>query len=225
MIRTENKKDNKLYNRFLYALIIGIIIFIPSFIFGLMHQLSGLQLSIFRFINNGPNYFKEPSLIITEALGAGYAIAAVVLIPIILRYYRLAWRFFFTVGGAGLVMEIVKFIVKEPRPVVLLHGNLHERAIESGLNSFPSGHQTVATAMALTLCLILPGKWKWLSIVWIIVVAISRVYLGVHTPNDIIGGFAIGLISVAVVYLLPNNIAKKLYLENDKLLNKHHKAA
>ncbi|HEV2403746.1 MAG TPA: phosphatase PAP2 family protein [Candidatus Saccharimonadales bacterium] len=200
---------------YIIGLFIGIILFVPTLLLARHHQLDGWQARIFYDVNNWPNYLRIPALWITEGLGAAYPIALCVLIPLAYKRFRLAWRFAVTVGGAGVVMEIGKLIAKEPRPAVLLHGHLHERAIERGLTSFPSGHEAVATAMALTLWMILPRPWRWLAILWIGIVAISRLYLGVHTPVDVVGGFAIGLMAVCFIRLLPNVIAKPLRLDAD----------
>lgn len=197
---------------YIVGLIIGIIIFIPSIIIGNMHQLSGFQARVFYDFNNLPNYLNKPTYWITEGL-AIYAIPVCILIPLIYKRFRLAWRFFLTVGGAGLVTEIFKHVIKEPRPMYLLHGHLHSRVAETGFNSFPSGHETVATAMALIVWMILPRKWRWVPILWILLVAFSRLYLGAHTPNDLVGAFAVGLISVCVVRLLPYKFAKALKLD------------
>lgn len=200
------------------GLIIGIILFVPSLLIAHAHQLNGFQERLFYDFNNLPGYFRLPALWVTEGLGAGYPIAICIIVPALFKRWRLAWRFFFTVGGTGVVMELTKIFAKEPRPYVLLHNHLHVRATELGLNSFPSGHEAVATAMAMTLWLILPRSWRWLSVLWIIIVAVSRLYLGVHAPVDIIGGFAIGLMAACVVRLLPPTLAKKLRLDNDKSL-------
>lgn len=206
--------------KYIIGFIIGLILFIPAMLVAHTHQLTGLQARIFYDFDNLPNGYKTLGLIITEGLGSAIPIAICVLVPLLYKRYRLAWRFAVTAGGASLVAEIAKKITNEPRPIVMLHGHLNQRAVETG-PGFPSGHETAATALALTLWLILPKKWRWLSILWIVVVAISRLYLGVHTPADIIGGFAIGLMSVCFVQLLPSRFAKKIYIYNgEELLKK-----
>lgn len=213
--------DRKRYpTSYAAGLVIGLALFAVSLAIAHAHQLNGWQERVFYDFNNLPGGFTKPALWVTEGLGAGYPIAVCILVPLLYKRYRLAWRFLFTVGGTGVVMEAAKLIAKEPRPYVLLHNHLHLRAVELGLNSFPSGHEAVATAMALTLWLILPRAWRWLSVFWIVVVGVSRLYLGVHAPVDIIGGFAIGLTAACFVRLLPERIAKPLHLDDETALLK-----
>ncbi|HET7060027.1 MAG TPA: phosphatase PAP2 family protein [Candidatus Saccharimonadales bacterium] len=191
---------------------VGLALLIISMIAASGHPLDGWQASIFHAINNESNSFRTPALWITEGLGAAYPIVLCVLIPLAFKKYRLAWRFFFTTGGAVVAGFVVKYLVNEPRPAAILHNNLHVRAIETG-PGFPSGHMLAATALALTLWFILPKAWRWVSVLWILLVAWSRLYLGVHTPADIISGFATGLMAVCFVRLLPPKIAKPLRLD------------
>jgi undecaprenyl-diphosphatase len=174
----------------------------------------GFQARIFYDFNNPDlgSGFTTAAKWITEGLGSAYPIIACVVIPFIFKKYRLAWRFFVTAGGAFVLGEILKKLVNEPRPITLLSGHLQQRVIETG-PGFPSGHETAATALALTLWFVLPPKWRFISIVWIAIVAWSRLFLGVHTPMDIIGGFACGLIAVCIIRLLPMWLAKPLRLD------------
>lgn len=193
---------------------IGLVLFIPSALVAHTHQLTGWQARIFYDFDNLnlPNGFTTLARWGSEALGAGYPIAACVIVPALFKKFRLAWRFLFTAGGATAVFYVIKKIINEPRPIAMLHGHLHQRVVETG-PGFPSGHETAATALALTLWFVLPPKWRWLSVVWILVVAFSRLYLGVHTPVDVIGGFVVGLMAVCFVRLLPEAIARPLRLD------------
>jgi undecaprenyl-diphosphatase len=195
-------------------LVISLILLTGSAVVAHKHQLTGWQARVFYDIDNLnlSHGFTTAAKIITEGLGAAYPIAACVIIPALFKKYRVAWRFLVTAGGAFVLAYIVKKLVNEPRPIVMLKGHLHQRVIETG-PGFPSGHEAAATALALTLWFILPARWRFISIIWISVVAWSRLYLGVHTPMDIVGGFACGLLVVCVVRLLPKAIAKPLRLD------------
>lgn len=196
-------------------LLIGLVLLAGSAYIAHKHQLTGFQARLFYDVDNLnlSNHFTTAAKIVTEGLGAAYPIAACAIIPAIFKKFRLAWRFLVTAGGAFVLAYIIKKVVNEPRPIVLLHGHLHQRVIETGAG-FPSGHEAAATALALTLWFVLPTKWRWISLIWIAVVAWSRLYLGVHTPVDIIGGFACGLLAVCVVRLLPQVIAGPLRLDD-----------
>ena len=70
--------------------------------------------------------------------------------------------------------------------------------------SFPSGHTQVFTSYFVSCAYLAWKKHKWLSILSllaILVVAFSRNYLGVHTPQDVIVGFLLGSLSVYWGYI------------------------
>jgi len=101
-----------------------------------------------------------------------------------------------------LLVEIGKRLVARPRPMILVH----REQFVTGFG-FPSGHTALATALAFSIYPWLPKKWRWLTWIWIFAVALSRLYLGVHAPLDIIGGFMIGVLAAICVQLtvVPEN--------------------
>jgi undecaprenyl-diphosphatase len=76
--------------------------------------------------------------------------------------------------------------------------------------SFPSGHALVATCFFGGVAVLLSHRLRWTLaqiLVWaaavalILLIGVSRIYLGVHYPTDVMGGFAVGTVWVASVAL------------------------
>jgi membrane-associated phospholipid phosphatase len=77
------------------------------------------------------------------------------------------------------------------------------RAIGMKSPGFPSGHAASATAFWTTLPLMAKKAWLWiLGIVIIILIMISRIYLGVHFLADISGGFLSGMLIVMIGFFI-----------------------
>jgi membrane-associated phospholipid phosphatase len=61
----------------------------------------------------------------------------------------------------------------------------------------------------------LPKMWRWIvPVAGIGAVAWSRMYLGLHAPLDIVGGFAIGMGVVAFIRVLPSKVSHFLRLND-----------
>ncbi|WP_241978223.1 phosphatase PAP2 family protein [Cryobacterium sp. Hz9] len=97
-----------------------------------------------------------------------------------------------TVGW--LSSEVFKLLVAQPRPDEHL---LHNPLIPSdGSGSFPSGHTTFAVAIAIAICFLARGT-RWaapaaiVGLGFALLVAGSRLYLGVHYPSDVLGSFLV----------------------------------
>lgn len=87
--------------------------------------------------------------------------------------------------------NVMKGIVERPRPPGLVD-SLHVREHIGGFG-FPSGHTTMAFALAASLHPILPGRWRGLVWASAIAVGLARMHVGVHWPADVVGGAALGI--------------------------------
>ena len=98
---------------------------------------------------------------------------------------------------AGLAQFILKIVFSRVRP-----DQWPALLMSSGF-SFPSGHTTVVTVFyGLIIYFLAKSKLNWklkkvgifLASALIILVGVSRIYLGVHWPSDVFVGWILGLI-------------------------------
>lgn len=100
-----------------------------------------------------------------------------------------------TVGGV-LINTVLKLAFNRPRPQVV-----EWRIDYAGLSSFPSGHAMIAAVVYVTLAYVItrlgPARAMrtvtlTVSALLIFLIGVSRLYLGVHYPSDVIAGYAVG---------------------------------
>ncbi len=113
-----------------------------------------------------------------------------------LRQRPLALFFALSVGGSALVTLLLKELLPRVRP------QLWPRLVSESDASFPSGHALYSLALVLAillLCWPLPrfARWRWpallLGLAFAGLVGVSRLYLGVHYPSDVLAGWLTGL--------------------------------
>lgn len=162
----------------------------------------------------------------TFAAQAAVGVVIAVIVPAVLWFLRRrrdALLASCLVLGALAVTFITKSVVAEHRPPQRLWVLAPDTEM-----SFPSGHATVATAIALALILLVRGRLRPLAVVAGVafagIVALARLYLGVHYPLDVLGGHlaAIGAaLLVAGIIDLPA-ISSRLEDVGTPATGRHH---
>ena len=89
------------------------------------------------------------------------------------------------------ICTVMKHVIKRNRPFETL-GMIYKRISPWDRFSLPSGHTSASSVITVLLSyffpvLILP------AVMWALMVGISRIYLGVHYPTDVLAGISIGV--------------------------------
>lgn len=141
---------------------------------------------------------------ITTYAGTVAVTAAVVILTsiILIRQHRRVYALYLWLAyaGAELTTWVIKYAVNRPRPDII-------EGVREFNPSFPSGHATAITSVALFIAYVLVKSTsdrtlKLLSVIGafciIAFVSFSRIYLNLHYFSDVLCGFLIGLIWVAI---------------------------
>lgn len=126
---------------------------------------------------------------------------ALVLVLTLLRRFREATFATFALAGAALLNVAAKHSFARIRPA------LWNSISPETTFSFPSGHAMGSAALACVLIVLAWGtRWRWpvvaLSGGFVLAVGLSRVYLGVHYPSDILAGWAAAAAWAVTSYLI-----------------------
>lgn len=152
-------------------------------------------------------YFQSIRSDILTTIFTGFTICteqvAVVLIAAIMYWCvdkKCGQRLLFAVTGSITINSVLKNFFKSPRPID--SENLQSLRTETATGySFPSGHTQTATTV-WTAIIDYFRKW-WIALLGIIMIlgaGISRLYLGVHWPQDVLAGWIIGIL-VSIVFV------------------------
>ena len=94
--------------------------------------------------------------------------------------------------GLIVVNFTIKPLVARARPWLVIE-NFVNLVPEHDPNSFPSGHTNAAFAFALAVCRSAPKRWmKITAVCMAVVMGLSRLYVGVHFPSDVLVGAVVG---------------------------------
>jgi membrane-associated phospholipid phosphatase len=139
-------------------------------------------------------------------LGNGQTIAVLATVAIgtalLARRYAAAGLILLALVGSSASFSIIKLLVARPRPVLET-----ARIVQGGL-SFPSGHAAVSAAFYGTVAYLLARSAKHEAVKMVVglgaalltfLIGLSRIYLGVHYPSDVVAGWIAGLFWLVLV--------------------------
>ena len=132
-----------------------------------------------------------PFLHVITVIGGGWALLA--LVPFAVRRATrvvTAWLFAAIVAQSALV-SILKHLVGRVRPCEALAWCAPIAVACPGGGTLPSGHAAGSFAFAAFVAVRAP-RWAALAFLWAVLVAWSRVFLGVHYPGDVLAGALLG---------------------------------
>ncbi len=137
------------------------------------------------------------------------------LIVCIFLLFKNKWYFYIlacSYAFSGVLSFFTKILISRPRPL--------EAIIEIPKSySFPSGHTLTSIVFYVTLCYMLTinikskarGILLFLTLLLIILIALSRVYLGVHFFSDVVGGAILGILcELMIINIIKKNFRIKL---------------
>ena len=142
---------------------------------------------------------------LTTNLGGTIGVAAIIVATLGLLLWkhkrRAAMQFGLGIAGTVGLNLILKSIFTRARP------DLWEQIVIENSYSFPSGHAMASSALAFSFILIFwQTRYRWLvttlAIIYMVFVGMTRLYLGVHYPSDIVAGWTMSAIWVIVVAVL-----------------------
>jgi undecaprenyl-diphosphatase len=192
---------------------IGILIFATMVVMLLTNNVTSLDNSIYNIIISSKSDAMTTFMtIITMMCNTEFIIVATLLLVLFIKNKKIGGMIASNVVLCSVINTIIKHIFLRPRPVGI-------KLIEQGGYSFPSGHSMMAVAFyGLLIYIIWNTKWRnvWkiftttLLVILILLIGISRIYVGVHFASDVIAGLSISLSYLIIfIELIYKRVIKK----------------
>lgn len=192
---------------------IGILIFATIVVMLLTNNVTSLDNSIYNIIISSKSDVMTMFMtVITMMCNTEFIIVATLLLVLLIKNKKIGGMIASNVVLCSVINTIIKHIFLRPRPVGI-------KLIEQGGYSFPSGHSMMAVAFyGLLIYIIWNTKWRnvWkiftttLLVILILLIGISRIYVGVHFASDVIAGLSISLSYLIIfIELLYKRVIKK----------------
>lgn len=154
-------------------------------------------------------WWEAPALVMDFVGGGWFGVAVVpiglIILLCVLRRFWAALYFGVASALSAAAVQGLKAVFDRPRPEDML--------VTADVGSFPSGHVANAATLAVVFGIIVWRLWVWVAgAAFVVLMALSRTYLGAHWMSDTIGGLILGA-AVAVIVWAP--FANRLQVEAD----------
>jgi undecaprenyl-diphosphatase len=163
----------------------------------------------------GPPWVEEA---VRDITALGSIIVVVILSSAVIFYLLLLGRrgaallLLISLAGGTVLNDLLKYIFDRPRPDLVLHN------AQVFTSSFPSGHAAVSAVVYLTLGALLARDAPSIAVkIYVMAVAIflvflvgvSRIFLGLHYPTDVLAGWCIGSAWALTCWLAADRLQHK----------------
>lgn len=118
--------------------------------------------------------------------------------------------------GAIFTNLFLKIVIARPRPYADESGVFYQLWLLVGQNvesdkSFPSGHTTAAFASMTAVYMTGNKRVSWLAYIFAFLMGLSRIYLVVHFPSDVLAGIIVGTVAGVIGTLIAWRLPQKWY--------------
>ena len=157
-------------------------------------------------------------------LGDGLFCTAIGILFFLSRKRFLGWIVLSSYAISGIIAQVLKYYIIEPRPAIFLKDSSYKYFIDDvtlhNLHAFPSGHTASAFALAAVVSFALKNKnYSILLLSGAFLVGYSRIYLAQHFMDDVLAGAVIGVVSAIICYLFFYSYFKRIDNKH-QLINK-----
>ncbi len=168
----------------------------------------------------GPKWLQETGRDITGLGGVAVLTLLIVAVAgylLLIGKHHAMWLVLAATFGALLLSTVLKHLFDRPRPAVSHFSHVYT-------SSFPSGHSMLSASVYLTLGILLTRlvsgklmKFYFLAAAMLItfLVGVSRVYMGVHYPTDVLAGWTAGLVWALICWLIARWLQQRGQVESD----------
>lgn len=134
------------------------------------------------------------------------------------RRFAAMWLILIATTGGLLLSGVLKWLIARDRP------DIGERLSNIYTTSFPSGHSMMSAVVYLTLGSLLSRITRersvkvyflFVALTLTFLVGVSRVYMGVHWPTDVLAGWTAGLVWAILCWLVAKWLQRRGAVEGD----------